>query len=62
MGYIDPGLFGILSQVGVMAFLVIVTVFTFFSKGVKNFFRKIFKAGKSEATADIAESNTNSNE
>jgi hypothetical protein len=44
MGYIDPGLFGLLSQIGVVFLLVVVTGFTFFSK----LFRKIFKNGKDE--------------
>jgi hypothetical protein len=48
MGYIDPGLFGLLSQIGVVFFLVIVTGFTFFSKTIKKIFRKIFKGGKEE--------------
>jgi len=46
MGYIDPGLFGILSQIGVVVFLFLVTGFTFFSKAIKKFFKKIFKIGK----------------
>lgn len=48
MGYIDPGLFGILSQIGVVVFLVVVTSFTFFHKTIKNIFKKIFKIGKVE--------------
>jgi hypothetical protein len=48
MGYIDPGLFGILSQAAVVVFLVVVTIFTFFSKSVKKLFSKIFKSRKNE--------------
>ena len=48
MGYIDPGLFGILSQIGVAVLLVLVTVFTFFSNSFKKFFKKIFKKGSEE--------------
>jgi hypothetical protein len=43
MGYLDPGLFGILSQIGVAILLVFVTAFAFFSKSIKKFFAKIFK-------------------
>jgi hypothetical protein len=48
MGYIDPGLFGLLSQIGVVFFLVVVTGFTFFSKTIKRIFTKVFKIGKDE--------------
>lgn len=43
MGYLDPGLFGMLSQVGLALFLVLVSVFTFFFKPVKKFAKRLFK-------------------
>ena len=43
MGYIDPGLLGILSQIGVAILLVLVSAFALFSKSIKKFFAKIFK-------------------
>jgi hypothetical protein len=49
MGYLDPGLFGILSQVGLAIFLVLVSVFTFFFKPVKKFFRRFLKIKESQA-------------
>jgi hypothetical protein len=48
MGYIDPGLFGILGQIGAAFLLVVVTVFAFFSKSIKGFFNKLFKKGEGQ--------------
>ena len=46
MGYLDPGLFGILSQAGLAIFFVLVSVFTFFFKPIKKTFFNIFKGKK----------------
>lgn len=35
MGYLDPGFFGLLSQIGVALLVVLVSVFTFLSKPIK---------------------------
>lgn len=43
MGYIDPGLLGFLSQIGVAILLVLVSAFALFSKSIKKIFAKIFK-------------------
>ncbi len=43
MGYLDPGLFGLLSQVGLAIFLIVVSAFTFFFRPIKKFFNRIFK-------------------
>lgn len=43
MGYLDPGFFGFLSQIGVALLLVFTIAFSFFSKPIKKFFRKILK-------------------
>ncbi len=42
MGYLDPGFFGLLSQIGTALLLVFVSAFTFFSKPIKKFFHKVF--------------------
>ena len=43
MGYLDPGLFGLLSQIGLAVFLIAVSAFTFFFKPIKKFFSRVFK-------------------
>jgi len=49
MGYLDPGFFGLLSQIGTALLLVVISAFTFFSKPLKKFFNKTFKKeGKEE--------------
>jgi hypothetical protein len=42
MGYIDPGLFGTLSQVGMTVFLLLVTGFAFFLKPIKRLLGRLF--------------------
>jgi hypothetical protein len=46
MGYLDPGLFGILSQVGLGIFLLAVSAFAFFFRPIKKFFARLFKGKK----------------
>ena len=46
MGYLDPGLFGILSQVCLGIFLLGVTAFAFFFRPIKKVFTKIFNSKK----------------
>jgi len=55
MGYIDPGLFGILSQVGAALLLVVVTAFTFFTKPIKKIFRKLTKKDHQEESKEPQE-------
>jgi len=55
MGYIDPGLFGILSQIGAALLLVVVTAFAFFTKPIKKFFSKLSKKDQSEKQEDLQE-------
>ena len=43
MGYIDPGLFGIISQMGLAIALVFVSVFMFFFNPIKRWFMRLFK-------------------
>ena len=40
MGYLDPGLFGIISQIGIALGLVIVTAFAFLFKPFRRLFSK----------------------
>jgi hypothetical protein len=47
MGYLDPGLFGQLAQIGLAVLMVFVSVFALFSKSIKKFFIKIFKKEES---------------
>ena len=55
MGYLDPGLFGILSQVGLAVFLVAVSAFAFFSKPIKKVFSRIFKGKRPNETETVSE-------
>ncbi len=50
MGYLDPSLFGILSQVGLAVFFIAVSAFTFFSKPIKKFVKRVFKRADSKKT------------
>jgi len=54
MGYLDPGLFGILSQVGLGIFLLIVSAFAFFFRPIKKFFARLFKGKKLEQSESAA--------
>ena len=47
MGYLDPGLFGLLSQVGLTILLLLVSAFAFFFKPIKRFFLMLIKREKS---------------
>ena len=40
MGYIDPGLFGIISQIGIAIGLVAISAFAFLFKPIKKLFSK----------------------
>jgi hypothetical protein len=46
MGYLDPGIFGILSQAGLAILLILVSAFTFFFKPIKKTLSRIFKGKK----------------
>lgn len=49
MGYLDPGLFGQLGQIGIAILLVFVSAFALFSKAIKNFFARLFKKDQSDS-------------
>jgi hypothetical protein len=53
MGYLDPGLFGMLSQIGLAVFLIAVSAFAFFSKPIKKFFSRIFKGKRPNQTETV---------
>ena len=46
MGYIDPGLFGLISQIGLAVGLVIVSAFAFLFKPFRKIFSKKEKTDK----------------
>lgn len=48
MGYLDPGLFGILSQAGLAILLLFVSAFAFFFRPIKKFFSKLFGSKKQD--------------
>ncbi len=48
MGYLDPGLFGQLAQIGLAILLVFVSAFALFSKSIKKFFARLFKKESTE--------------
>jgi hypothetical protein len=57
MGYLDPGLFGVLSQVGLAVLLLAVSAFSFFFKPIKKLFLRIFKRkNPNESTTSVEES------
>jgi hypothetical protein len=56
MGYLDPGLFGLLSQIGLAIFLIVVSAFTFFLKPIKKFFNRIFKKEESNKSGNDSKS------
>ena len=43
MGYIDPGAFGLISQIGYIVLFAVVSGFMFFFNPLKKLARKIFK-------------------
>jgi hypothetical protein len=48
MGYLDPGLFGLISQLGVSLLFIAATAFMFFFKPIKKVFNKAFNKEQSE--------------
>jgi len=62
MGYLDPGLFGMISQLGLAVLLAVVSGFVFFLKPIKKLFSTLFN-GKSEAKqSDKAEDSGNTSD
>ncbi|NMC45294.1 MAG: hypothetical protein GYA52_00530 [Chloroflexi bacterium] len=55
MGYLDPGFFGLLSQIGTALLLVVISAFTFFSKPIKKFFNKLSKKEEKEQPSEKEE-------
>jgi hypothetical protein len=51
MGYLDPGLFGILSQAGLAVLFVLVSVFAFFAKPIRKYFKRFSKNDKTDPSS-----------
>ena len=49
MGYIDPGAFGLISQIGYILLFAIVSGFMFFFKPIKTWLNKLFRRRQSAA-------------
>ena len=43
MGYLDPGIFGMISQVGYVLLFAAVSALTFFFQPLKNLFNRVFR-------------------
>ena len=43
MGYLDPGIFGMISQIGYLLLFAVVSGFMFFFQPLKNLFNRVFK-------------------
>ena len=43
MGYVDPGIFGMISQIGYLLVFAVVSGFMFFFQPLKNLFGRVFK-------------------
>ena len=58
MGYLDPGILGMITQVGYLLLFAFVSAFMFFFQPLKNLFNRVFKreeqALPSQETEDAA--------
>ena len=43
MGYVDPGIFGLISQIGYLLLFTVVSGIMFFFQPLKNLFSRLFK-------------------
>jgi hypothetical protein len=59
MGYLDPGLFGVISQVGLVVLLAVVSLFMFFLNPIKKFFNKGNKKSDVVEEASVTEDSEN---
>lgn len=55
MGYIDPNIFGIVSQVGFIVFFGITTTFVFFSKTLRSTFSRTVRILLRRPAAPLSE-------
>ncbi len=55
MGYIDPGIFGMISQIGYLLVFAVVSGFMFFFQPLKNLYGKIFKREQAVAPEQTTE-------
>ena len=49
MGYIDPGIFGMITQIGYVLLFAVVSAFMFFFQPIKNVFDRIFRRQAAES-------------
>jgi len=49
MGYIDPGAFGLVTQIGYIVLFALVSAFMFFFGPIKRAVRRVFHRAESEA-------------
>ena len=50
MGYIDPNLFGIISQLGSFLLIGLVTIFVFFTNPIKKFLKRLLGGNDANKT------------
>ena len=55
MGYIDPGIFGMISQIGYLLFFAVVSGFMFFFQPLKNLYGRIFSRGQASTPGQETE-------
>jgi len=60
MGYIDPGSFGLVSQIGYILLFVLVSGFMLFFKPIKQLFNRLTGRKQSGATRDESGDSTQS--
>jgi len=48
MGYLDPGIFGMISQIGYVLLFAVVSGFMFLFQPLKNLFGRVFGRGTTE--------------
>lgn len=56
MGYLDPGIFGMISQIGYVLLFAVVSGFMFFFQPLKNMFARM--TGRSVTTPEQSETET----
>jgi hypothetical protein len=56
MGYLDPGIFGMISQIGYVLLFAVVSGFMFFFQPIKNLFDRM--TGRGAAKAEQSETET----
>ena len=55
MGYLDPGIFGMISQIGYVLLFAVVSGFMFFFQPIKNLYTRIFGRGNTSQSSELDE-------